>query len=153
MPKQPADFTDEIQRLKKADLADLQLFWQSCSRRPFPDHLPRHLIVGLLAWQLQASRFGGFSKEEEKYLAGIDGNPGGTPINRYGKREGSHQVGTVLVREHDGIAHRVVKTEDGFEWQGEQYKSLSAVATAITGTNWNGLRFFGVAAPGRKSRG
>lgn len=153
MPKQSSDLIDEIQRLKKADIEGLRRSWQSCSRRTFPDHLPRHLIVGLIAWQLQSSRLGGLSKEEEKYLAGIAGKPTGTPIARYGKQEGSHQVGTVFVREHDGIAHRVMKTEGGFEWQGYQYTSLSAVASAITGTNWNGLRFFGVRVPGWKSRG
>lgn len=153
MSKQPADFADKILCLKKADLDALRRAWQSGSRRPFPDHLPRNLVVGLIAWQLQASQMGGLSIEEEKYLAGIAGKPIGTPIEPFGKREGSHQVGTVFVRQHGGVAHRVVKTEGGFDWHGQQYSSLSAAASAITGTKWNGLRFFGVPAPGRKSRG
>jgi hypothetical protein len=147
------DIALEIQRIKDADMDSLCRVWRAGSRKPFPDHLPRYLIVSLVAWQLQASRMGGLLKEEEKYLAGIASKSADTPIDRYGKQKGSHQVGTVFVREHDGIAHRVVKIESGFEWQGRQYNSLSAVASAITGTNWNGLRFFGVLTSKEKSRG
>ena len=53
-------------------------------------------------------------------------------------------VGTRLVREWDGVEHTVTVLRDGYEWQGRKYRSLSAVAKAITGTNWNGFRFFGM---------
>ena len=53
-------------------------------------------------------------------------------------------VGTKLIREWDGVAHTVTVLKDGFEWGGQRYKSLSAVARAITGTRWNGYRFFGL---------
>ncbi|MFV1877700.1 DUF2924 domain-containing protein [Nioella sp.] len=53
-------------------------------------------------------------------------------------------VGTKLIREWDGVAHTVTVLKDGFEWDGRRYKSLSAVARAITGTRWNGYRFFGL---------
>lgn len=53
-------------------------------------------------------------------------------------------VGTRLVREWDGAEYTVTVMKDGYEWQGRKYRSLSAVAKAITGTNWNGFRFFGV---------
>jgi hypothetical protein len=48
------------------------------------------------------------------------------------------------MREHAGTLHRVVVLEDGFSWKGATYRSLSEVARAITGTNWNGPRFFGL---------
>ena len=53
-------------------------------------------------------------------------------------------VGTKLLREWDSTEHTVTVLKDGFEWQGRKYKSLSAVARAITGTRWNGYRFFGL---------
>ncbi|SHJ18751.1 DUF2924 domain-containing protein, partial [Wenxinia saemankumensis] len=57
---------------------------------------------------------------------------------------GSHIAGTRLIREWQGVEHVVTVTADGFEWQGRPYKSLSAIARAITGTRWNGLVFFGL---------
>jgi hypothetical protein len=53
-------------------------------------------------------------------------------------------VGTRLVREWNGIEHTVTVLRDGFEFAGRKYKSLSAIARAITGTRWNGWRFFGI---------
>jgi hypothetical protein len=53
-------------------------------------------------------------------------------------------VGTRLVRDFQGREYVVTVLADGFEWDGRRYKSLSAVARAITGTRWNGLTFFGV---------
>ena len=53
-------------------------------------------------------------------------------------------AGTRLVREWRGVEHVVTVTAGGFEWQGQPYKSLSAIARAITGTRWNGLVFFGL---------
>ena len=53
-------------------------------------------------------------------------------------------AGTKLLREWDGIEHTVTVLKDGFDWQGRKFKSLSAVARAITGTRWNGYRFFGL---------
>ena len=56
--------------------------------------------------------------------------------------------GTVLCRNHQGVAIRVLVLEKGFEWNGEHYKSLSAVARAVTGTRWNGRLFFGLTKGG-----
>jgi hypothetical protein len=53
-------------------------------------------------------------------------------------------AGTRLIREWQGVEHVVTVTADGFDWQGRPYKSLSAIARAITGTRWNGWVFFGL---------
>ena len=58
--------------------------------------------------------------------------------------KGRLQVGTLLAREHAGVLHRVTVVEGGFAWNGTVYPSLSEIARAITGTNWNGPRFFGL---------
>ena len=52
--------------------------------------------------------------------------------------------GSVIVREHDGVDHRVMVLDEGYAWNGKTFGSLSSVARAITGTNWNGQRFFGL---------
>ena len=61
-------------------------------------------------------------------------------------------IGTRLVREWNGTEHTVTVMKDGFDWQGQRFKSLSAIAKTITGTNWNGYRFFGLRAAERGAR-
>ena len=53
-------------------------------------------------------------------------------------------AGTRLIREYQGVEHTVTVLHDGFEWEGRPYRSLSAIARAITGTRWNGWMFFGL---------
>jgi Protein of unknown function (DUF2924) len=65
--------------------------------------------------------------------------------------EGNLKMGCQLVREYEGVDHRVTVVEKGYEWQGHSFTSLSSVAKAITGTNWNGYRFFGLKAKFRPS--
>jgi hypothetical protein len=61
--------------------------------------------------------------------------------------------GTRLIRVWQGETHSVLVLEDGFEWNGTRYRSLSLVAKTITGTNWNGWTFFGVKRPGSPPEG
>jgi hypothetical protein len=58
------------------------------------------------------------------------------------------KAGTVLVREYQGERHTVTVVPDGFVWHDTTYSSLSTIARAITGTAWNGPRFFGLRVPG-----
>ncbi|MGO9672936.1 MAG: DUF2924 domain-containing protein [Methylocella sp.] len=62
---------------------------------------------------------------------------GGQPVRHL-------KVGTVMVREHKGTLHEVMVVPSGFSWRNKTYPSLSAIALAITGTSWNGPRFFGL---------
>jgi hypothetical protein len=145
LPDCATDLAAEIAALESSDMSSLRLRWRATFRKAFPENLPTSLVVGILACRLQADVLGDLGEAEKKYLEGIARKPGGPKvIHRFGEREGRHRPGTVFVREHGGEIHRVVSTETGFAWQGRNYASLSAVACAITGTNWNGLRFFGV---------
>lgn len=150
--KSQKDLNSEIYSLRTADLPALARIWRSISRRSFPDHLPRVLLIGLIAWEMQAQLLGGLSREEEKYLADLARKTGDAPVKRFGETDCPHQLGTVFVREHGGAVHQVTKTSQGYNWQGREFTSLSAVAFAITGTNWNGRRFFGVDKSGRPQR-
>jgi hypothetical protein len=83
-------------------------------------------------------------------MAGTTRRPSGcstaSPVGVVSKSAGEPRLrpGTVLMREHGGVRHTVTITPDGYVWQDRTYSSLSAVARAITGTSWNGLRFFGL---------
>jgi hypothetical protein len=67
-----------------------------------------------------------------------------TPTDEFGRRRAELKPGTILMREWNAQAYRVMVVDEGFAWNGKTYDSLSKVAFAITGTNWNGPRFFGL---------
>ena len=147
----PRDLDAQIAGLKAAKVEDLHRRWQSAFGKPCPSNLPRHLLVGMLAYRLQANAHGDISQEHKKYLdvagrAAIQGPD--TAMPRFSPEKRQFKPGTVFIREHGGVQHQVVATPDGLEWGEQTYSSLSAVARAITGTNWNGRRFFGLPKAG-----
>ena len=137
--------TIEIARLRDLDVRDLQARWQNeFQRRPSP-HLPRHLLFRVLAYRLQADRLGDLDAESRRVLDGAG------PPEDAGKRamDGNRlttdvRPGTMLAREWNGRMQRVAVLANGFAWNGKTYPSLSKIAQAITGTRWNGPRFFGL---------
>ena len=74
---------------------------------------------------------------------------GGNPANRRRHHQDRPLSGTRLIREWQGVEHCATVRDDGYEYQGRPYKSLSAVARAITGTQWNGWTFFGLKNRGK----
>jgi hypothetical protein len=143
-PSQKA-IEDEIARLRGLDLMMLRKRWRTVFRRAAPDHLPRHLLFKMIAYRIQANHFGDL---EPKYQRLLDEAP--TP-EAAGRRaiEASNKAtvlkpGTILAREWNGSMHRVTVMADGFAWNGRTYESLSKIAFVITGTRWNGPRFFGL---------
>ncbi len=138
---------DEIARLRDLDLPTLRARWRSVFRRKAPEPLPRHLLFRILAYRLQAERLGDLDKETVRLLDRIaSGNGGKGHRSVVGKqsRFDRLQPGSMLVREWDGARQRVVVLDSGFAWNGKAYRSLSAVAFAMTGTRWSGPRFFGL---------
>jgi hypothetical protein len=141
------DPNPQIADLKKFDLDGLRRCWQSLFRKKFPAHLPRHLIVAILAYQLQAQASGDLGDEYRRYLDAVGRTAAKTPkspVAKFSNEKQQFKAGTVFVREHAGVQHRVLATPQGLQWRERHYPSLSAVAKAITGTNWNGRRFFGL---------
>jgi hypothetical protein len=108
-------------------------------------HLPRHLLLRILAYRLQADRFGDLDSES-KHLLDRSESPekAGQQAVRLVRRIADVRPGTVLGREWKGRMQRVAVLADGFAWNGKTYPSLSQAAFAITGTRWNGPRFFGL---------
>ena len=127
--------------------AELEKLWRQHLSDRVPDHLPKSLLARLLAYRLQEQQQGGLPKNAGAYLKLIEANlrEGKAPETPY-PEEQKLKPGCQLLREHDGIDHRVTVIDGGYEWQGKTYPSLSSVAKAITGTNWNGHRFFGLKA-------
>jgi len=117
-------------------------------QRTPPDHLPRHLLFAIIAYRIQADRFGDLDHETRQVLDRTDSNEIGSALSArllsFDQKRTELTPGTVLVREWDRHSQRVMVMADGFSWNGQTYDSLSKVAFAITGTKWNGPRFFGL---------
>jgi hypothetical protein len=138
----PEAIAVEIDRLAGLPLAGLRAAWHREFRRPPPKGLWRDLLLRTLAWQLQEKAFGGHDKATERLLATY-GKQENRPAGQ-GRLNRRLKTGTVLVRDFGGVRHTVTLAPEGFIWQEKTYYSLSAIAKLITGTNWNGPRFFGL---------
>jgi hypothetical protein len=139
---------DEIAHLRGLELGGLHARWQSVFQRPAPAHLTRHLLFTVIAYRLQADRFGDLDHETKQVLDRTVAKEAGPAMSArlasFDQKRTELTPGTVLVREWDRQSQRVMVMADGFAWNGQTYDSLSKVAFAITGTKWNGPRFFGL---------
>jgi hypothetical protein len=139
---------DEIAHLRGLDLKGLRSRWQSVFQRAAPAHLTRHLLLSVIAYRLQADRFGDLDHATKQVLDRTVAKEAGPAMSArlasFDQKQAELTPGTVLVREWDRQSQRVMVMADGFAWNGRTYDSLSKVAYAITGTRWNGPRFFGL---------
>jgi hypothetical protein len=130
----------ELGGLPRSKLRDL---WQQELGETPPRCFGRELLALGIAYARQERRYGGFRKSSVRELdrlfgralAGSIGDGTAPPVGR---------PGTILVREWQGTTHHVTVVADGFIWNGNTHSSLSGIARAITGTKWNGPRFFGL---------
>lgn len=133
-----AEIRAEVEKLRSLSKDDLRIRWSKLFRKVPPPALTKDLLGRMIAWRIQENFYGGHDKATLRLLDGLArGEVTKTPGPRL-------RPGTVLMREHRGVRHTVTVIPDGFVWQDRSYPSLSAVARAITGTSWNGRRFFGV---------
>jgi hypothetical protein len=135
----------EIARLRDLDIAELRNRWHTVFGRRPPQHLPRHLLFRTLVYRLQADRLGDLD-DASRRLLDSSGSPekAGQNAANLVRQIADVRPSTSLGREWNGHLHRVTVLADGFAWNGNTYSSLSQVAFAITGTRWNGPRFFGL---------
>jgi hypothetical protein len=147
---------DEIAHLRGLNLKGLRLRWQGIFQRPAPAHLTQHLLFAVIAYRLQADRFGDLDHATKQMLNGLVAKEVGPALSArlasFDQKRTKLTPGTVLVREWDRQSQRVMVLADGFAWNGQTYDSLSKVAFAITGTRWNGPRFFGLRDKEDRSR-
>jgi hypothetical protein len=144
------------------DAAALHDLWRRLHRRPPPKALAGELLIRVLAHHVQVARHGGLSsaakfrlklaledgvearrtRRSDKAVAGAS-----APVSR------ALRSGTRLLRDWRGMMHEVIVVPDGYLWQGQVHRSLSAIAKAITGTAWNGWAFFGITGPAKGAKG
>ena len=135
----------EIARLRDLNLGDLKARWQTIFEQRRHAQLPRHLLFRMLAYRLQADRFGELDAKSKRLLDGAHSpESAGKRAIEASRLTVAIRPGTILAREWQGRMHRVMVLTEGFVWNGKTYASLSRVALAITGTRWNGPRFFGL---------
>jgi hypothetical protein len=131
----------EIARLRDLDVGALRARWHTVFGRRAPAHLPRHLLFRILAYRLQADHLGDLDPESQRLL---DRSESPEKAGQRAASQVRRPIGTALGREWNGQMQRVTVLENGFAWKGKIYPSLSKIALAITGTRWNGPRFFGL---------
>ena len=147
-----ASVVTQLAALKRMSVRELKAEWEALFDTPAPNNSRGNLELRL-SWRIQELALGGLSRQTARMLDlladEIDGKSSSKAIITDPRNP---VVGTRLVREWDGVEHTVTVLRDGFEWQGRRFKSLSAAARAITGSNWNGYRFFGLREARRDDR-
>ena len=130
--------------LKTTSTPDLKTQWREMFDSE-PPPFNRRYLESRLAYRIQELAYGGLKPETVKRLEALGEQlDGGDRKKSRIRADLTPIVGTRLIREWQGVEHLVTVTADGFDWQGRPYKSLSAIARAITGTRWNGRVFFGL---------
>jgi hypothetical protein len=130
--------------LKAMSVNELKTEWQAMFDAPAPNN-SRTFLESRLAYRIQELTYGGPDKQTRRLLDLLADEVEGTLTRKSQIADPRNPVvGTKLIREWDGIAHTATVLKEGFEWGGQRYKSLSAVAREISGTRWNGYRFFGL---------
>jgi Protein of unknown function (DUF2924) len=136
-----------VANLEGLDLDGLRRQWRAPLGGEAPAHLSRWLLMKVLAYRLQSDAFGDLDRSVRRILRSGKEDGVGAPFDRRAPqtREGlGLKAGALLVREWNGKLERVMILEEGFAWNGQTFGSLSQIAKAMTGTNWNGHRFFGL---------
>ena len=147
----------EVEALEGLDLDLLRKRWRSLMGRPAPAHLSKGLMTRILALRHQINELGDIDRlilSAMQKASGEMGEAGRTEL-RSSQSAGWRVIlkpGTLLIREYAGVMHRVMVMEAGYSWNGKPFRSLSEVATAITGTKWNGPCFFGLRPGAGKER-
>ncbi|MBM3952653.1 MAG: DUF2924 domain-containing protein [Rhodospirillales bacterium] len=133
-----------IAALKTTPTPDLKKQWRDLFETEPPPY-NRRFLESRLAYRIQELAYGGLKPETVERLEALGEQlDGGNIVLRRTRADDKPIAGTRLIREWQGVEHTVTVLQDGYEWQGRPYRSLSAIARAITGTRWNGWVFFGL---------
>ncbi|MCA9632834.1 MAG: DUF2924 domain-containing protein [Myxococcales bacterium] len=163
-----ADIPQQLAALRNMTVAELRERYREVFGEPTRSR-NKDWLRKKIAWRIQELAEGGLS---ERALARIEELADGAPLRRRSSGNGAAEAptagatdqaasrdprlpepGTVLTRMHEGVEHTVTVLDDGFEYRGERYASLSKIAREISGTNWNGFLYFGLQRRTRKGNG
>jgi len=141
----PDPIPARLAALKTTPTVDLKQQWRDLFDSE-PPPFNRRYLESRLAYRIQELAYGGLKPETIRRLERLGEELDGGDRKKRGMRLDRDRpiTGTRLLREWQSVEQIVTVTADGFEWQGRPYKSLSAIARAITGTRWNGWVFFGL---------
>jgi len=137
------DVAAKLRALEHMDGPALRAEWRRLYRAHPPKGVRRDLLLLGVAWKVQEQTYGGFGAATRRRLADLaetlerDGDVTRSRVARL-------KPGAKLVREWRGETHTIIVCEDGFEWRGRHWRSLSMIAREITGGHWSGPRFFGL---------
>lgn len=133
----------QIAEMENMELEELRKKWEALFDSKPPDTLKCKQLVARLAYRLQELTFGGLSQEAREKLGEIAAREND---RIHGRKPTPNKPipGTRYVRDWQGMRIEVTVMDSGFEYAGKSYRSLSAIATEITGTKWNGQQFFGL---------
>jgi len=144
--------TETIEQLQSLSREELIKKWKKLFKTNSPQHARKDFLIKHIVWELQAKKQGGYSAQTQKQLDKLANKlakkqeVSETDIKETARQTSVLEIkaGTKLIREYKGEKHEVITLEKEFEYKDKQYKSLSAIAREITGTQWNGKLFFGV---------
>ncbi len=147
----PEALARQLAELDSASTAELRARWERAHKHPAPKRASRDLLLRLVAYHLQEQAEGGLSKATRRRLAKLAELNGENrePISPHSVRL---KPGSRLIREWRGKVHRVTVLDDGFDYRGTRYASLSQIARTITGARWSGPRFFGLRKTGSQTK-
>ena len=130
------DLAAELVRIAGLDTDALRSLWLRMTGKPPSRQLSGDLLRRMVMHRVQERCLGGLDRKLAAMLDRLADGGGVTPARL--------KIGSVLVREHGGVVHQIIVVQDGFACNDRVFPSLSAAARAITGTKWNGHRFFGL---------
>jgi hypothetical protein len=140
----------QLTALQRLSVNELKEKWEALLGTPAPNNA-RAFLELRIGYRIQELTYGGVSRETRRTLDLLADEFEGKVLRKPMAEDARNPLpGTRLLREWDGIEHTVTVLGNGYDWQGQKYRSLSAVARAITGTNWNGFRFFALQGARRK---
>src|SRR5438477_8170528 len=132
-------------RLTELGLGELRQQWRVLYKAEASAYLSRELLLRAVAYRMQEAALGGLRSERQRQLGQFAQQRNRSQEVRIRPRP-ELKPGTRLVREWQGRTYDVLMLDDGFSWQGASYRSLSALAGKITGTDMTGPLFFGLRA-------
>jgi len=134
-----AQLEAEIEQIRSLPVDQLRVLWRQTFKSSPPSAFAKDMLGRMICYHMQEKALGGLSRASRRLLDHIGDGKGAVET-----AQRRLKPGTVLVREYQGERHSVVAASDGFVWKEETYASLSIIARLITGTNWNGPKFFGL---------
>jgi hypothetical protein len=140
---QSGDIEKDLAELSKAPIAQLRLRWKAVFRTEPPAAFGPDLLRRSIAQRVQEQHYGGLSASVQRHLNQIAKAIANKPSGRI-ELPKRIKSGAVLIRTWKDKSHRVMVLDDGFAFEGRVYDSLSEIAREITGTRWNGPKFFGL---------